>query len=176
MSFRNAVMCAAISIAGIAHADPASFGAWSVDVGADGPYAATLNDSGEALMRACPLKTGVCYWVFVTTTSCENESSAPAMMNSPEGATLLTLTCGGSFVVDGKTHYRHWISQAADVDNAIRSASGYIGIAVPMKAGMFKAFRFPMQGSADALSGLSILFEKMTRQPQIPASTKSYTF
>lgn len=146
-----------------ADAQTRQFGAWAAGVldGAEGVFAATVNDSGGILGQYCFQELGSCMWLLANDTSCEAGAKYPVLVNTDSGATSTSIRCVD---VDGKARY---VFETFDViDDAVRSAS-WFGIAFPMQSGRFQVSRFSMQGASQAVS----IMRKAAEASARPASS-----
>ena len=154
-----AVFLAALAPFSSAADAEAKFGEWFSSVNDRGiAYAATMNDSGGALMNACDPADGLCTWYVLMQTSCEQNSTYVSLVNSSQGSSAHNLTCEGALTVGGKQLYRYIISDPDTMDK-VGAMVGMVGFAVPLDSGQFRVLRFSLSGSTAAVSHMRKLAE-----------------
>jgi len=129
------------------------FGDWTVMNGDGGPdryNAITPSTDGEGyLVYSCHVKAA-CYLTMLITSTCEVGSSYPMLMNSDSGAAAVFTTCIDIHEDIGGAEYSF-----DDPDTTLAETvftDSRIGIAVPMADGKFKAVRFSLLGSDEAMA------------------------
>ena len=122
---------------------------WNVD-DPESYHAGTQNAAGQVLMQMCDPADGTCFYAVGFDTSCDEGDSYPALVNSDAGTAGIELLCGGE--VDGGSNVM-LVKDFEQVDNIIREATR-IGFALPMKGDEFKAVRFSLKGSVNAIEAM----------------------
>ena len=114
----------------------------------------TVNDSGSQLGVVC-LAASNCMAYFVSDSgTCEDGSKYPALLNSASGAFALTTVCRKIESDSGKPRFVLVINELDQVlDAMIKDHT--LGIVIPMASGMFKAARFSLEGSNEALAAVN---------------------
>ena len=129
------------------------YGDWTVMNG-DGPpdryNAITPSTDGEGyLVYSCHVKAA-CYLTMLITSTCEVGETYPMLMNSDSGAAAVFTTCIDIHEDIGGAEYSF-----NDPDTALAEtvfSDNRIGIAVPMADGKFKAVRYSLMGSDEAMA------------------------
>jgi len=134
----------------IAVADEFPSGDWTWSVDGEFFYAGTVNDAGQMLAQLCYPETGNCVYAVGFNTNCEKDNSYPAMVNTDEGAASIELLCGGKLDDGGNLMLPQNFEQ---MDTLVRK-SNRIGFALPMEGDKFKAIRFSLKGSVQALDAM----------------------
>ena len=122
---------------------------WNVD-DPESYHAATQNAAGQVLMQMCDPADGTCFYVVGFDTTCDEGDSYPALLNSDAGTASIELLCSGK--VDSGSNVM-LVKDFEQVDNIIREATR-IGFALPMKGDEFKAVRFSLKGSVNAIEAM----------------------
>ena len=123
-------------------------------------WAATTNDAGQMLAQFCDPEDGVCFYAVGFDTNCEEDASYPALVNSDIAAQSIELRCGSE--VDDGGHLMHPVD-FDQIDKLVRQANR-IGFALPMEGDEFKAVRFSLRGSNEALDAMRDFAQKGSRQ------------
>ena len=150
----------ALMLAGPAGAGDFKVGDWVWNV--DDPevqLAGTTNDDGHILTQLCYPESGNCIYAVGFDTNCTEGNSYPALVNADTGADSMKFVCGGE-LKDG-THLM--VAEDFDqIDKVIRK-SNRIGFALPMEGDAFKAVRFSLRGSSDALDAMRKVAERASK-------------
>jgi hypothetical protein len=154
-----------------ASAQEKHFGAWVVGLLGEneGVYAQTTNDSGGVLGEYCYKKEATCVWALANDVKCEQGSKYTVLVNSDAGAVSMEIAC---LVLDGKAFYA--FAHFDSIDGIARNASR-VGIAFPMKNGLFQVSRFSLDGASSALALTKKVGEKMVEKANT-SSTVDRTF
>lgn len=113
----------------------------------------TINDEMQALGQWCMAGSGSCMWQMMSSSSCEDSQSYPALVNGTGRAAAVSLVCVGSFDVQGEKQYRYALSPFDAVDEIFRG-EGVVSIVFPVEASRFKALRFDVTGAAARLDAM----------------------
>lgn len=144
------VFAAALALPLMSEAAP--IGDWTTGSTDDGQlFAGSVNDSGGTLMKGCNPSAGICYWYLITSTSCGNGVTAPALFSASSGVVTLKLICDGPIKQSGRTMYRSHIADPDTMDSLLDSTRP-LGIAVALDDGRFAVYRFSMTGAKRAVS------------------------
>jgi hypothetical protein len=139
--------CIALA-ADAAVAEPRRFDDWAVDKGTWYQEAYTRNTSDEVLGVFCLLETQQCLAYFVGQNRCTVGNMIPVLVNADTGAALHKTSCqlleGG-----GEILYINVFEDFAIVGTFMAARS--LGIAVPLESGKFRALRFSLIGSNEAI-------------------------
>ena len=110
-------------------------------------YAATANSAGDTLGQYCYVKSGNCIYLVSLNIACHTGHHYAALINSNTGAEPVTLIC------DKKDNDEYVMTFASfkSIDTVVKSAVE-VGIAVPMKDGLFRVSRFALDGSNQAIN------------------------
>lgn len=157
---------AILAFSSLSLAQSQRIGSWSygdLDSGV-GMYAGTVNDSGGFLVQQCLAETDNCYWIMSTDTTCKEEDSYHALLNSTDGSSPIELYC---FKI-GK-QFRTAFKDFQLISKRVKSG-GVLSIVVPMASGEFRVNRFDMTGGDAAVSAMNRRFTDQSRK-----STKSRT-
>ena len=127
---------------------PSGDWAWSID--GDVFWAGTENDSGQMLAQFCSPENATCYYVVGFDTNCEKDHSYPAMVNTDQGAASIELLCGGELDSGGNLMV---VQDFEQMDTLVRKSTR-IGFALPMEGDKFKAIRFSLNGSVQAIDAM----------------------
>ena len=122
---------------------------WSVD-DPEAYYAATENSAGQMLAQFCDTKEGSCIYVVGFDTNCDEGDAYPVLVNSDAGTASLDFLCGGDLEDGGHLMIAKDFDQ---LDDLIRKATR-IGFALPMQGDEFKAVRFSLRGSVNAIESM----------------------
>jgi len=146
------------AIAGFVHGAGISevneqYGDWTVMNG-DGPphryNALSTSTDGEGyLVYSCHVKDA-CYLTMLITSNCDIGESYPMLMNADSGAAAVFTTCIDIHTDIGAAEYSFNDPDAALAETVFTDSR--IGIAVPMADGKFKAVRFSLMGSQEAMA------------------------
>ncbi len=138
----------------LAHAAPTSYGDWIVGQADDASYAyaATSSASGDVLGKFCYPRENVCRWILAMNVRCRTGSTEVALFNSRQGAVSHELSCGGAYRDGKQVLYRYLIHDPRDIDSIVSANRGKLGIAYPLRDGMFQADHFSMRGALPAVS------------------------
>ncbi len=132
--------------------EAAPIGDWTTGATDDGQlYAASVNDSGGLLTKACRPTAGYCYWYLMTETNCDKGQTVPALFSTSRGAFPFQLTCDTPVTINGRTLYRAQINDPDTMDSLLDSTRP-LGIAVALQDGRFGVYRFSMTGAKQAVS------------------------
>ena len=136
------------------------FGSWLVGPITDneGVYAATANDSGAILGQYCYNSEASCFWLLANDTNCEPGSRYPVLVNADTGAYSLEMLC---IKLEGKGRYAFTDFDA--IDGLIKKSSR-IGIAFPLKSGLFQVTRFSLNGSSNAVTFMRSIAEAVIKK------------
>ena len=129
--------------------------AWSVD-DPEMYYAGTENAAGQTLIQLCDPADGTCLYAVGFDTRCDKGDSYPALVNSDAGTAGIELLCGDE--MDDGGHLM-LVKDFDQVDSIIREATR-IGFALPMKGDEFKAVRFSLKGSVNAIEAMRKVAER----------------
>ena len=141
---------------------------WNID-DPEMPMAGTTNDAGQVLMQLCYPESGNCLYAVGFDTNCTEGNSYPALVNADTGADSMKFICGGE-LKDG-THLM--LAEDFDqIDKVVRK-SKRIGFALPMEGDAFKAVRFSLRGSGDALDAMRKVAERASKNTSGADSKKA---
>jgi hypothetical protein len=126
---------------------------WSVMNGEGKParYNAitTSTDNEGYLVYSCHVK-GSCFLTMLVTATCEIGASYPMLMNSDSGASSVQTTCVDIHTDLGAAEYQIEDPDAVLAETVFNDMR--VGIAIPMADGKFKAVRFSLLGSQEAMA------------------------
>lgn len=149
-------------------------GDWSWNV--DDPemqLAGTTNADGHVLSQFCYPQSGKCLYAVGFDTNCTEGNSYPALVNSDSGAAAMTFRCGSE--LKGGTHLM-FAEDFDQIDGLIRK-SNRIGFALPMEGDQFKAVRFSLRGSSEALDAMrKVAARAATKSPGANTKKASEVF
>jgi len=111
----------------------------------DGVAATFGKDTDISLVFRCFAKDKQCLHLIRPKIKCDDGGEYPMLVNSDSGAYLLTAICGHSKGVP-----ELYLKEYDKVHNMLKNGS-YIGFAIPMESGSFKAVRFSLMGSSKAM-------------------------
>lgn len=153
--------CAVASILWPVASQAATFGDWHTG-STDGGYlyAASANGSGSLFMLGCS-PTG-CSWYLAASTSCEPNTSSPALLSTAAGAFPITLVCEGPMLVGKKRLFRNKLAESNELDSALMR-SPQIGLAAALLDGRFGVYRFSMTGARQAIADMTRAANKLKR-------------
>ncbi len=124
---------------------------WFGTIGQNGlPFIATVNDSNSYLGQWCEGDVQKCFWLLVTKLPCKTGTSAPALVNSSAGVTVITATCAGVLQISGETYYRNALSTFDAVESVLKK-NERISFALAIEDDSFRVFRFSAKGVPAAL-------------------------
>ena len=136
-------------------------------------YAATENSAGQALMQFCDPAEGQCVYAVGFDTTCDKGDSYPALVNSDAGTASITLKCGSELDDGGNLML---VEDFEQMDRFVRSAKR-IGFALPMQGDEFKAVRFSLRGSNEALDAMrKFAAQSNERKPGVRNAKDSEVF
>lgn len=141
----------AFGLATVASAQSKRSGDWEFGVmeDAEGVYAATMNDSSGVLGQYCITSSSACYWVLVVgDVDCDEGSTYPVLVNGEKGASHHEIYC---MKLRSKARFAF---KDFDAFDSMARGAGRIGIAFPMKSGLFQVSRFSLSGSTYALDSM----------------------
>jgi len=145
---------------------------WNVD-DPDLPYAATANSAGNLLAQFCVPSDGNCFYAVSLGIDCDEGDEYTALANTKGGATTVDLVCGTEH--DEETGAHAFVFQDfGEIDDLVRTYDR-IAFAVAMRDGEFKAVRFSLDGSNQALDLMRKAAERLGEQT-IRKSKDSHTF
>ena len=145
---------------------------WSVD-DPEMFYAATENSAGQALIQFCDPAEGHCVYAVGFDTTCDKGDSYPALVNSDAGTASITLKCGSELDDGGNLML---VEDFDQMDGFVRAAKR-IGFALPMQGDEFKAVRFSLKGSNEALDAMRKLAARSgERKPGVRNAKDSEVF
>jgi hypothetical protein len=124
-------------------------------------YAATENSAGQALIQLCDPAEGQCVYAVGFDTTCDKGDSYPALLNSDAGTASITLKCGGELDDGGNLML---VEDFDQMDRFVRTGKR-IGFALPMQGDEFKAVRFSLKGSNEALDAMRKFAAKGSSKP-----------
>jgi len=152
MKLRGFLFLLCVTASSLTLADDQYFGSWGAGELTDGAgaFAGTVNDSGALFGQFCYKRDGNCAWLLAISTSCEDGTRYPVLINGGTGSDTAQVICTGT-TGDGKSRYVF-----SDFDTIGRAIVGAktIGFAFPMRDGMFQVSRFTLDGSPEALAYL----------------------
>lgn len=122
--------------------------AWNVD-DPEIFVAGIENSAGHMLAQFCDPESTNCFYAVGFDTYCEPGHKYPVLVNSDAGSAHLEFICGEKV---GDQH----VMVASDfdaMDRLVRQAN-HIGFAIPMEGDAFRAVRFSLNGSNDALDAM----------------------
>lgn len=119
-------------------------------------YVATVNESDTILGKYCYFDTNTCMWVLMSSVSCKDKDSYPALLSADKEAQSIELVCLGAF---SSTRYRYGIKPYDSVNPAIVS-SKKIGIASALSSGEFRVNRFDISGITESHDAMIEFFSK----------------
>ena len=126
-----------------------AYGDWFVTYADDksgDTITATFSDgTSTAFAIRCFAKDNRCLHLVRLGSLCEDGSTYPVLINAPTGAAAVTGVCS---INDGVPEML--LTPFDDVRSAL-NGSGMLGVAVPMASGAFKAVRFSLKGSSQAI-------------------------
>jgi hypothetical protein len=157
-------------LAGPAGADDFKVGDWVWNI--DDPemqMAGTTNDDGHALMQFCYPESGNCLYAVGFDTQCTEGNSYPALVNADSGAAAIRFRYGGK-LEDGTSLM---LLEDFDQIDALIRKSNRIGFALPMEGDAFKAVRFSLRGSSDALDAMRKVAERASKNSRGADSNKA---
>jgi hypothetical protein len=166
-----ALVVSSLLAGGSAHATEKRFGDWTVGVisGDAGLYAATENDSGGMLGKYCYAEQAACLWLLVTDIKCDDGSRYPVLVNTDQGAASTDIVCK---LFKGLPRYM--FANFDEIDTLVNGATR-VGIAFPMKNGLFQVSRFSMVGSARAVAFMTKTMEDVVEKANAN-STEDQTY
>lgn len=158
----NKKLYAAALLAIVANANAANdfFGKWRVFGASDGgpPMALTSNDSDNAFGQVCAEDAEGCFWmIFSPNTPCKEGESSPLLANSSGGSVQFTAYCAGVYKLSNTNYHRYLISTYENAEEVVKTSSGIISFALPVKGGSFTVMRFDLTGSTRAINRLDEL-------------------
>lgn len=139
--------------------EPITFKDWAVSSSEDYMYAVTMNNNNNALGHFCYYKTNKCYYIIGIDASSEDGQKYPALLNSDKGAKSIELIGGGK--ISDTFGYRYYINY--DDINDIILNSNRVGFALPMNDDNFRAIRFSLDGSSDAIKFMLKVFNSSSK-------------
>ena len=126
---------------------------WAVMNGDGTPYrynALTVSTDNEAyLVYSCHVNSA-CYLTMLITATCDVGSSYPMLMNSDSGASAVSTKCIDIHQDIGAAEYSFEDPDSVLAETVFMDTR--IGIAIPMADGKFKAVRFSLMGSQEAMA------------------------
>lgn len=144
----------------VSHAQSRPFGDWSVLPAADKSgdvIAATTIENGDAILAVrCFIKDQTCVHALQTSSTCQDQSTYPILLNGTSGATSIEGTC-----LDGNQLI---LSPFDPVRKNIVESTGIVGFAFPMASGAFRVFRFSTKGSSAAIGEAERLVREGNRR------------
>jgi hypothetical protein len=139
------------------------YGDWTVMNGEGAPdryNAITPSTDGEGyLIYSCHVKS-TCFLTMLITSSCDVGASYPMLMNSDSGAAAVFTTCIEVHDEMSSAEYSF-----DDPDTTLAETvftDSRIGIAVPMADGKFKAVRYSLMGSDEAMARVITLSNSLS--------------
>ena len=159
------VALAVLFLASIAAEAQQTVGDWMVSSADDGPFIATVNDSGGLLGKYCYMSQNGCVWLIVTSVRCDDNSEYPVLINAEAGATYTSVRCSP---ISGKNRYVFLNPDL--VDQAVKTGA-QIGFAFPMQGGSFQVARFGIQRATNALAALQQATQNRPRKPSTRDTT-----
>ena len=142
---------------------------WVVGVqsGNEGPFAATINDSGLAFGEYCFVSTKECIWLVGGDVSCKENSHHTALATTEAGAFPIGIICGKE--LNGKFVYvfENW----AELESALKRSSK-LAIAVPVGSDGFVVWRFSLNGMLEATRTIEEVFSAVIQGPTGTASER----
>lgn len=152
------LLAGVLIVIGCSNVASQTYADWAVQkIDNDEAYvAATVNSTGGALGRLC--SADGCIWAMTLGASCEDGSTYPALMSTPNGAFHVTLRCSPNDKVVG----RYVFEDYAQANTAI-SGAGTVGVAFAMANGDFRVSRFSLRGLEAATSQLKIRLQTLQR-------------
>jgi hypothetical protein len=150
----------ALMLSGPAGADDFKVGDWAWNI--DDPemqMAGTTNEDGHVLTQLCYPESGKCIYAVGFDTNCTEGNSYPALVNADSGAAAIQFRRGGK-LEDGTSLML--VEDFDQIDALIRKSSR-IGFALPMEGDAFKAVRFSLRGSSDALDAMRKVAERASK-------------
>ena len=140
---------------------PAGDWVWNID-DPEAVHAGTENSAGNVLAQFCYPNDGSCIYVVSMGLDCKEGDSYTALVNTKSGATAIELLCGGEH--DGESGSHLLVFQNfEEIDELVRKNS-QIGFAIALAEGEFKAVRFSLRGSSQALDLMRRAAERLNEQ------------
>jgi hypothetical protein len=135
---------------------------WTISLDTNYQEANTSSDSGGLLGVFCILQSQSCFAYFTSGNPCVESRTVPVLVNANTGAALFQTTCRGMDVKTGKL----WVNVFDDMDGIkkIMLEASSLGIAIPLGSGLFKAVRFSLMGSNEAIDAVQTLPRGRQRQ------------
>lgn len=118
-------------------------------------FASVLNSAGNVLGQYCEPEDGTCFYAVTFGASCDTGDKHTVLVNSDVGATPLEFLCTKKFKGDS-------VLVATDfdeLDEIVRTADR-IGFAIPLGGDEFKAVRFSLRGSNEAIDHIRVAAER----------------
>lgn len=133
---------------------PALFQDWVTFNYGDSSEIRTENADGAAIGTFCTADS--CSTYFEPGSKCEDKSTYVALMNAPDGANAVGLTCLVT-VISGKTRYLEILKDGIELEffKAFQKG-GTVGIVVPKQNGLFLVARFSALDYANAVSAMKV--------------------
>ncbi|WP_420383225.1 hypothetical protein [Novosphingobium sp.] len=137
---------------------------WTTQIGDDkrSVFAANTNADGSVLMENCNVDTKKCTWLMGGDTSCDNDKSAPALLNSDKYAGSIDLICRGEV---NKGLYAYAFSDWKALESLIKESKN-LAIAVAIGNNNFKVFRFSLFGMTESQKEAEDIWQYMINKDQ----------
>lgn len=139
-----------VAFSAASRAQTMRFQDWAVSYGPGHQEASTGSNTGELLGVFCALEVATCFAYFTTGSNCIEDRQVPVFINSDSGAISLGTQCKSIPMGSG----RIWVNVFQDFSTiaGIMLRDRRIGIVVPLENGLFKAVRFSLLGSNEAIA------------------------
>jgi hypothetical protein len=150
---RNLVMVGALMLVSVSHAQT---DVWTQEKASDGTatYAVVSNADGDLFGEMCYYATKNCFWQMSVETPCDENGTAPVLVNTDDGTASLMVHCLG--VAQSGGFYRYQFSWK-ELEATLKG-SNTLGIAMGLKANGFKVYRFNLSGMLAAQQRLETQF------------------
>ena len=111
--------------------------------------AAVVADNGEDILAyRCFKKEQLCTVAIRSKVKCEDGSSYPMLVNSPQGSFMLEGIC----TISNLKNYDQVLTPYKRISEVMFNGEGILGIAIALKDGEFKAIRFNLEGATKKMN------------------------
>jgi len=111
--------------------------------------AAVVADNGDdVLAYRCFKKEQLCSVAIRSKVKCEDGSSYPMLVNSPQGSFMLEGIC----TISNSKNYDQVLTPYNRISEVMINGEGILGIAIALKDGEFKAIRFNLVGATKKMT------------------------
>lgn len=132
-----------------------TIGDWTVYVtdSKSGVFAFTQSESGTLFGLMCRTQDKGCMWTMKTGNRCEADSESHALLNSDLGVLSVETLCQETMNGENYVH----LGSFDEVEQIVKGAKT-LGIAMPLVDGKFRAIRFSLIGSSQAVDSAYALY------------------